>query len=189
LLCGFGPFPSAPDNPAARTVERLKTVGWAPARAEVGYTVLPTIWTEAPARALAAADQLAADAVLLIGVAVGASAFRVETTARNRAGESPDAAGARWPSPFVEDSGPNTLAVTAPVTAIVEAIAAEGLPAEVSEDAGDYLCNFTLYRLLRQAEGRPIGFLHTPPPGDALTLDDIEAAARAAAQAFVANLR
>jgi pyroglutamyl-peptidase len=187
LICGFGPFPRAPHNPAGLAVERLRRQGWTPPGGEAAYALAPTVWREAPQIALSALKGSRADAVLLVGVAVDAAGFRVETVARNHATPTlADAAAQLWPGGVVDPEGPPTRPVTAPVQAMLDAIAAEGLPVELSSDAGDYLCNFTLYRVLGATPR--VGFLHVPSVGDRFSLDDIVTAIRAAAAAFTANL-
>jgi pyroglutamyl-peptidase len=190
LICGFGPFPEAPDNPAAKAVQQLDAQAWSPAGAEAAYFVLPTIWAEAPEEALVAAWAHDADAILLVGVAVSATSFRVETLARNQASRThADAEGRYWPSAVIDPAGPQSVAVTAPVEAMLLAVAALGLTVERSSDAGAYLCNFTLYRLLTATAAPPVGFLHVPPACEGLGLDQIERAIQAAAQAFAQGLR
>jgi pyroglutamyl-peptidase len=62
--------------------------------------------------------------------------------------------------------GPAAYFTTLPLTAILAALLAEGIPAYVSNTAGTYLCNQTLYGTLHllAAGGRPIpaGFIHLP---------------------------
>ena len=187
LICGFGPFPDALDNPAAPAVERLKLDHWATSGATVEYAVLPTVWDEAPKTALEALKAFSAHAVLLVGVAVHAELFRVETRARNRVSQiHADAQGRFWPSPLIDDNGPAERFVIAPAQAMTAAIQARGLTAALSSDAGDYLCNFTLYRLL--AEVPMTAFLHVPTLSPRIDLDSIVTAVRAAAQAFAADL-
>jgi pyroglutamyl-peptidase len=187
LICGFGPFPQAPDNPAGLAVDRLRRQGWTPPGSDAAYILAPTVWREAPRIVLAALHDCHADAVLLIGVSVNASQFRVETLARNHARQTlVDAAGQLWPRGIIDPEGPQTRPVTAPAQALRDAIEAEGLPATLSDDAGDYLCNFTLYQVLGAT---PLaGFVHTPAVGERFGLDDIVTAIRAAATAFAAEL-
>jgi pyrrolidone-carboxylate peptidase len=77
---------------------------------------------------------------------------------------------------------------------MVHALRTENLPVEPSSDAGPYICNYTLYRVLTGYAGRPdapaAGFLHVPQarefgaPHAAFGMDTIDRAVRAAAQAF-----
>jgi pyroglutamyl-peptidase len=47
---------------------------------------------------------------------------------------------------------------------IVAALTEADFPATLSDDAGDYVCNTTLYRSLHAAPaGRRVGFIHVPP--------------------------
>jgi pyroglutamyl-peptidase len=186
LICGFGPFPEAPDNPSALAVAQLQAEGWAPPGAQAAFAVLPTVWDKAPEAAAQAARTAGSDSVLLTGVAVRASAFRVETLARNRASQvHADAEGQLWPSATIDPLGPPTRPVTAPTQAICETLTAQDLPAALSADAGDYLCNFTLYRLLGLVPAT--AFLHVPQIGQRFSLDDITAAIRAVAATFAAR--
>ncbi len=63
-------------------------------------------------------------------------------------------------------AGPEALSSTLPVDRLALRLSENGLPAVVTEDAGDYLCNHALYRsLLRERESarpRGVGFLHVP---------------------------
>ena len=191
LVCGFGPFPGVPENPAMLTVEQLRSERWRPGTATVGYALLPTTWGGAVDTVLARLGP-GVDAVLLVGVASTADCFRVETQGRNAtATAAPDANGAMHPHRRIEADGPEHRPATAPIAAIVSAIAAEGLGVEASPDAGDYLCNYSLYRLLGEADaaGAPrVGFLHLPPLCDAFRLDDLVRAVKAAVGAFAEEL-
>jgi pyrrolidone-carboxylate peptidase len=76
---------------------------------------------------------------------------------------------------------------------MIEAIGQAGLPVGASDDAGNYLCNFTLYRLLQARAAAAIGFLHVPQArecdaGGRFGLDQIELAVQSAADAFAVSL-
>jgi pyrrolidone-carboxylate peptidase len=76
---------------------------------------------------------------------------------------------------------------------MLQAIGRRELAAVASDDAGDYLCNFTLYRLLQARAADQIGFLHVPQAREcasdaAFTLAQVQAAVCAAAEAFAADL-
>ena len=64
-------------------------------------------------------------------------------------------------------SGPDALAATLPVDAIVKTLTEAGFAAAASDDAGGYVCNATFYRSLHaDPEGkRLVGFIHVPPEG------------------------
>ena len=193
LICGFGAFPGMPDNPSARIVERLDREAWAPAGWTTAFATIPTTWTGAFEAIVTARQDASAVAVLVIGVAPGAAALRVETLARNHCGEArPDAAGADRTGPAISAHGPAVAPATIPAQAMVAAIAAEGLPVEMSQDAGDYLCNFVFYRLVTEVASTPAAFLHVPPvgvDGAAPSLDDLERGAKAVATALTGSLR
>ncbi|MET0293762.1 MAG: hypothetical protein ABW042_02005, partial [Phenylobacterium sp.] len=191
LICGFSAFPEAPRNPAQAAVEALAAQGWAPAGFEARYLTLPVAWRHSAETVLRALAEQAAEAVLVVGVAVGAEGFRIERIGRNVAADRPDDRGQGWSLGCVVAGGMQELACTAPAAAMADAIAGEGLPVALSDDAGDYLCNFTLYRLLAAEAAPAIGFLHVPQaaecaPDARFTLAEIERAVRAAALSLAA---
>jgi len=62
--------------------------------------------------------------------------------------------------------GPAAYWSTLPLDTILETLTAEGIPAYVSNTAGTFLCNYTLYTALHAlaSADRPIpaGFIHLP---------------------------
>ena len=60
--------------------------------------------------------------------------------------------------------GADGLFVTVPVAAMAQAIRDAGLPGQVSNSAGTFVCNDVLYTLLYhyQGSGVKVGFLHVP---------------------------
>ena len=74
----------------------------------------------------------------------------------------------------VVDGGPAAYFSTLPVKAALAALLASGIPAEVSQTAGTYVCNHVFYGLMHTLRHRPGtrgGFVHVPyepgqlPPG------------------------
>ena len=185
LVCGFGAFPAAPRNPSAAVVEALAREAWAPPGFEVEYLTLPVAWTGSGEAIRQALAERSADAVLVVGVATESDAFRVETMGRNRAGRAkPDGLGEVWEGSLIKPDGPGALASTAPTDEILDALINSHLAARLSDDAGDYLCNFTLYRLLAEAAAPSVAFLHVPQArefaeGASGSLQDIDQAVRA----------
>jgi pyroglutamyl-peptidase len=195
LICGFGSFPAAPRNPSGLVVERLATDGFRPAGLDASYLTLPVAWARAAELAVEHLAHRPADGVLLVGVAVEADDFRVETMARNRAAEGRlDHDGRPWLRPDVVTGGAETHRATAPVDVMLAALARAGLRARPSEDAGSYLCNFVFYRLLNEGIAPAVGFLHVPQSRDldpvaTMPLATIAHALRVAATAFAEALK
>ena len=194
LLAGFGSFPAAPLNPSAAVIASLARESWAPEGAQVDYLTLPVQWQGAAETILREVQARPVGGILVVGVAVEAETFRVETLGRNVASaERPDQAGRVWGSACVAQAGEDVIAATAPCQAMATALEAEGLPVALSEDAGDYLCNFTLYRLLHARAAPRVGFLHVPQAREcaetaAFDLAQIRQAVCAATAAFYADL-
>lgn len=148
LVTGFGAFGEFDSNPSALLAEGC---GCEHRVLEVAF--------EAVEEFLAALDPATIDGLLMLGVAGKAEAFRVETTARNRIGTTPDVRGVvQGPGP-IDPAGPPLLAATLWSTELI-VDASKRAP---SVDAGDYLCNYAFYRALQSFPEKRIGFLHVPP--------------------------
>lgn len=158
------------------------------------YLTLPVAWTGSVEAIQDVLAERSADAVLVVGVATDSDAFRVETMGRNHAGRAkPDHAGDVWEGSVIKPDGPGALASTAPTDEILNALIASHLAARLSDDAGDYLCNFTLYRLLAEAAAPSVAFLHVPQvrefsDGANGSLQDIDQAVRATVRVMAGAL-
>ncbi len=166
LLTGFGPFPAMPANATGVLVPALAE---AAAAAFPGLSVhaeiLATEWAAAPRRLDVLLRRIEPDVVLHFGVSARARGFEIEAVGRNVRADADDACGKKPASACVRASGPDTLASTLPVAAIVARLRALGLPAYASRDAGAYLCNAVLYHSLARAAAAPglkRGFIHIP---------------------------
>ena len=105
------------------------------------------------------------EVVICFGQADGRSGISVERFAHNldeaATSDNDEAPGS---GAAIDPLGPAAYASTLPVDAIVEALRARGLPAEVSRDAGGFLCNHVFYVLMQSLKpGRCGGFVHVPP--------------------------
>ncbi len=184
LLTGFGPFPGAPRNPTAYVVERIVARADLGLRAEIVARVLPVTWAAIEALP-ALLGEVAPDAVLMLGLARRARSIRVECRAHAHVlAAAVDATGRHGPRALSPEPAP-PLPATAPVRTLCRAIRARGLPAELSNDAGAYLCNAAFRRALEGTGGHPVAFLHLPPdrstlPTSRFGLVDLERAVAAA---------
>jgi pyroglutamyl-peptidase len=168
LVTGFGPFPGAAANPTAALIEDLR--GECPgslAASALRAAVLPTDYRKSWPILRRLIGRFEPNVIVHFGLSRRAEAVHVERLARKACrSDLLDAVGFAPPSGLVCRAGPESLVSTLPVNAIVAMLRREGIPAAISEDAGAYVCNATLYRSLRAAPaGRMVGFVHVPPVG------------------------
>lgn len=154
LLTGFGPFLDVLDNPSGRLVEALDgdVVDGVPVVGEV----IPVTYARGPSIAIERARQLDARLVIGFGVASNRRGVWVESSGRRVCGGSPDTDG------VVLDElgdGPDRVAASVDVQRLADA-----LGAEISEDAGGYVCNAWAWTV-PQALGVPAVFVHLPTDG------------------------
>ncbi|MGE0701379.1 MAG: pyroglutamyl-peptidase I [Hyphomicrobiaceae bacterium] len=167
LITGFGPFPTVAANATSVLVPRIAE---ACRRAVPGVAfsafILPTEWQASLALLDELTVRLRPVVSLHFGVSGRATGFEIETRGRNVCSQSEDAAGKLPDAACVSPGGPEFLPATLPAAHIVERLRRRGLPAQVSRDAGGYLCNALLYRSLEiaRAFGAPArsGFVHLP---------------------------
>ncbi len=180
LLSGFEPFGQWESNPSWDALIRAEQLGLFGDR-DVRVLRVPVAYDrafEALQQAIVHYQPTAAISFGLHGGMKdrGADVIYVESTARNRDGaDKPDNAGIQRAALPIEADGPATLASGLPVAAMVTALREGGFSAEVSDDAGAYLCNHLFYRAaLAYGDVFPYGFVHVPPVqslGGSLTLD------------------
>lgn len=162
LITGFDPFGGETVNPAWEAVSRLPdAIG--PYR--LTKLQIPTVFRTAAETVLAAAATDAPDVILCIGQAGGRNAVTPERVAINLMdARIPDNAGNQPTETPILPGGPDGLFSTVPVRAMADAIIAAGLPGAVSNTAGTFVCNDTLYRLLHHYAHTDVkvGFIHVP---------------------------
>jgi pyroglutamyl-peptidase len=166
LVTGFGPFPDAPQNPT----EGLMRVLAAEPPEKFGAGTLKAVVLKTDYRRSWSAlrrlySSFAPNVVLHFGLSSRIDVIHLERAGRNLVDRAkPDAAGYAPSSSLLSKTGPEVIASTLPTAEIVAALKQAGFPAALSDDAGDYVCNATLYRSLRASLGaRNIGFVHVPP--------------------------
>ena len=148
LLTGFTPFGGETVNPALETVKRVRCP-----EAEVRVLEVPTVFGESSRVVTAAMDAFRPDVVLCVGQAAGRSAVTPERVAINvDDARIPDNAGQQPVDAPIVPGGPAAYFATVPVKDMVLAIREAGVPSELSNSAGTYVCNHLLYCVLHVRE-------------------------------------
>ena len=188
LITGFDPFGGDSINPSWEAVKKLpdRIGNWKLCKLEI-----PTVFGLAAQTVLEKAQEVAPAAILCLGVAAGRSAVTPERIGINvRSARIPDNRGNQPKEEPVIPGGGDGLFSTMHVSAMAAAIEAMGLPGAVSNTAGTFVCNETLYTLLYhyQGTGVKVGFLHVPQLPEqgepSLPLEDTVRAITAAIQSI-----
>ncbi len=185
LLTGFEPFDGATSNPSWDAIEAL-------AGDDVVVARLPVEFAAAGERMDALLAEHSPDLVIALGLANGRAAVTPERVAINiEDARIADNGGDHPVDRPVVDRGPAAYFTGLPVKEIVQRMREEGIPAEVSDSAGTYVCNHLMYRLMHAVATRHpttrAGFIHVPCTPDgardgepSLELADITRAVRIA---------
>ena len=164
LVTGFEPFGGEPVNPSWEICTRLP-------RQIAGLRVetcrVPCEFRRAIEVVAEAIERHHPDIVISLGLAGGRNRLGVERVAINMDdARIPDNAGAQPIDEMIAANGPPAYFATIPVKAIARGIRAAGVPAEVSNSAGTYVCNHVMYGVLHYlaASGNHAraGFIHVP---------------------------
>jgi pyroglutamyl-peptidase len=194
LITGFGPFPGAPDNPTGPLVRALaRKPRPASERVTIKAHVFPTRYQAVDRTLPRLLKAFRPDAILMFGLATRSRAIRVETIARNRIAPIPDAGGFTRGPCAIDAAEARSLAVHAPAAALLRALQRADLPARLSRNAGDYLCNYTLWHATcaaAEARGPELAaFIHVPPLSKRVTAERLTASAEAVLRAAITALR
>lgn len=165
LVTGFEPFGPHTANPSEALAKAVD--GRRSGNLVVRSLILPVDYRQVLAELVPVVLQLDPVAVLHLGLAGNRARIALERVGLNVMDEAmPDNAGYQATDEPCMLDGPAAYFSTLPVKDIVAALAAEGIPAYVSNTAGTYLCNHTLYSTLHLVRERGlrarIGFMHLP---------------------------
>lgn len=182
VLTGFGPFGDHTENNSEHAVHRLD--GLEVHGFKVRAVSLPVAFEQA-VELLDEALEPEPAAVLSVGISSEDDGYQLELLARNlRDYRLPDAAGQVVTGQPVEVDGPPQVVATLPVASIKQALTQAGLRAQLSDDAGAYLCNAIFYWVARRVS--PAGFLHVPSAPE--RLDEVTEAVRLAVEVTAERL-
>jgi pyroglutamyl-peptidase len=165
LLTGFEPFGGESVNPSIETVNRVGAEGMTGAVLET--LQVPCVFGDAIDTLAAAMRRFKPDIVICVGQAGGRTEIGVERIAINvNDARTADNAGNQPIDQTIVAGGPAAYFSTLPIKAIVAAMHAVGIPAEVSQTAGTYVCNQLFYGLAHliatEFPDTRGGFIHIP---------------------------
>ena len=164
LLTGFTPFDNQEINPSWEAVRALegKHIG----DHLVVSRLLPTAFADSQRELVSMVSEFEPSILLGVGQAGGRSRLSLERLAINvQDARIADNAGAQPIDEVVVAGGPAAYFSTLPIKAMLKALLDEGLPAEVSNTAGTFVCNHVAYLMLHIAashRGMRAGFIHIP---------------------------
>jgi pyroglutamyl-peptidase len=162
LITGFEPFAGLNYNPSAEIAMELdgKEID---GRAIVGR-LLPVDFMRYRAALERVLQEISPSLYVGFGLASGEDMIRIERFGVNLADfDIPDNSGVRHVGHMIESDGPAARTATIPCAEIRAALLEAGIPTRLSNSAGSYLCNATLYSALGLcAEQRRCGFIHLP---------------------------
>jgi len=164
LVTGFGPFPGAPINPTETLVASLARMRLP--RAMLVTHVFPTRYDAVDRELPRLLGRHEPDALLMFGLAAQTPHLRIETWASNALSPQQDAGGTVPPLRSIAPGRAARLRLPTLGGKLVAAARRARVPAAISEDAGDYLCNYLCWQAAtaaRQDRGpRFAAFVHVP---------------------------
>ena len=165
LVTGYEAFGTHTANPSQELAKLLdgRRIG----RCAVAGVVLPVHHRETARHVSVLLGELQPVAVVHLGLAEGRTRLSLERVALNVMDyRIPDSAGYRAEGEPCAAEGPAAYLATLPLTEMLAALVAEGVPAHISNTAGTFLCNQTLYQTLHEIATRELairaGFVHLP---------------------------
>ncbi|AWE41750.1 hypothetical protein DDD63_02105 [Actinobaculum sp. 313] len=167
LVTGFEPFGGASYNPTEAAV-RMLAADYASHYPRLIVEILPVEFAAATARIRELIAAYRPTVTLCCGLNASSEVPVLERVARNRINARiADNAGVQPVGEAVQSGAPGTLRATLPIGRMLEAARSSGYEIGVSDDAGGFVCNATLFSALdalRQINDKRCcaGFLHLP---------------------------
>lgn len=156
LITAFDAFGSNAINPSQQLLDLMD--------GSFIKVVLPTVYGEAEGLLIDTLERVKPRAVVLLGYSKTARPIKIERFARNRDSSiAKDNRGQLGKQPIIQVA-PEKLESTFPIHSIEQVWNERGIAFKVSENAGGFLCNHTLYIALHWLAARnlevPCGFIH-----------------------------
>lgn len=199
MLTGFDPFGGEQLNPSWEICRQIEGKTIAGRRIEA--CKVPCEFGASIEAVAEAIERHRPDVVICLGQAGGRAHLSVERVAINvDDARIADNAGAQPIDEPIARKGPPAYFATIPVKAVTAAMRAAGVPAQVSNSAGTYVCNHVMYGVLHllaaSGGGARAGFIHVPyaeaqvldkPGAPALSIATMVRGVEAAIEAAIRN--
>ncbi|RSD26644.1 pyroglutamyl-peptidase I [Mesobacillus subterraneus] len=169
LISGFVPFGKMSINPTEellKEAERFEIED-----VEISTILLPVNYDECAGELIARMEEVKPDVVISCGLAAGRTSITPERIGINvkdtGSGDPyPDNKGNIPVDEVIDEQGPDGLFSTLPNRQIERNLKEENIPAAISNSAGTFICNNTLYAVLNHISKNDLpikaGFIHFP---------------------------
>lgn len=166
LISGFEPFGGREVNPTALLVDALKNREIPiPEELTLDQILLPVTFEKSFEVLQEKIEAFNPDIVICLGLAAKRENIELESRAVNKIhADIKDNAGAEPQNQLISKTGDEVYLSTLPIQGIAGALTKEELPVKISNDAGNFVCNYLFYRLMEtnQDTERLCGFIHVP---------------------------
>lgn len=168
LVTGFEPYGNTPTNPAQGVAEALD--GTRVLDSDVIGRVVPSLWFRCIDAAVEACEELRPEVLVMLGEFGGRAMVTVERIAQNLNDstryEIADNSGRVLQDEPTVPGGPEAIRSALPIRAMVLAMRAAGIPADISDAPGTLMCNHMMYGVLHAVAERGLptraGWVHLP---------------------------
>lgn len=173
LVTGFGPFPGAPFNPTGTLVKSLGRLV-TPRGTRVIPHVFQTSYASVDRELPALLRKYRPVALLMFGLAAQTPYLRIETRARNIHSQLADVDGVVRATHAIAPGRTETRPLPTLARRLFGSARVARVPAVISNDAGEYLCNYLCWQAAKAARkpGGPLvaAFIHVPEGSNAAHL-------------------
>lgn len=173
LVTGFESFGGMVANPTESLAKEVADFDFAGA---ILYSaILPVHYDECVERIVQSIKEIGPDVIISCGLSAGRTAVTPERIGINIKDTSmlnpiPDNRGKKPLDELIDPQGPDALFSTLPNRQIVQNLLSSGIPSHISNTAGTYICNNTLYGVLNYIRENELkikaGFIHFPASTD-----------------------
>lgn len=166
LISGFEPFGGREVNPTALLVDAFKNREIpVPKELTLDQVLLPVTFEQSFEVLQDKINSFNPDMVICFGLAAKRENIELESRAVNKIhAEIKDNAGSDPQNKLISETGDEVYLSTLPIQGIAGALEQAGLPVKISNDAGNFVCNYLFYRLMETNQDtlRLCGFIHVP---------------------------